>query len=198
MHELAVLPRSGAHEHEPRLQLLVADGDRPARSLLASWAREVVEGIAVLEAADGSEAIQLGLQRRPHLALLEVDLPRVGGVEAAVTLRHLQPEMRVALLTADPPARRARAHGHRLPVFDKAELDHALAWVHAQLQRYAEEDRSGRERSTKRSLACAVCGYGVFRSRPPERCPMCQAEQAWLHAPRRPPAVLTARPANEA
>ena len=42
-----------------------------------------------------------------------------------------------------------------------------------------------REVAKKRSLRCTFCGYGVFRSAPPERCPMCQAENAWIHAPRR-------------
>ena len=44
----------------------------------------------------------------------------------------------------------------------------------------------------KRSLVCTLCGYGVFRSAPPERCPMCQAENAWIHAPRRSSTMLVA------
>jgi rubrerythrin len=31
----------------------------------------------------------------------------------------------------------------------------------------------------KLDLSCTRCGYGVLRSTPPERCPMCQAENAW-------------------
>jgi len=31
----------------------------------------------------------------------------------------------------------------------------------------------------KLDLSCATCGYGVMRSAPPDRCPMCQAENAW-------------------
>jgi rubrerythrin len=38
----------------------------------------------------------------------------------------------------------------------------------------------------KLSLECSSCGYGVAGSTPPERCPMCQREVAWVHKPWRP------------
>lgn len=41
-------------------------------------------------------------------------------------------------------------------------------------------EQAGRADLKKRSLVCTLCGYGVFRSVPPERCPMCQAENAWI------------------
>jgi len=39
------------------------------------------------------------------------------------------------------------------------------------------------EAPEKHSLVCTMCGYGVFREAPPERCPMCQAENAWVYSP---------------
>jgi rubrerythrin len=44
-----------------------------------------------------------------------------------------------------------------------------------------ERDPPGR--GPKRDFACEACGYGVFRNAPPERCPMCHTENAWIHAP---------------
>ena len=41
-------------------------------------------------------------------------------------------------------------------------------------------------KSQKLSLECASCGYGIVRSAPPERCPMCRQEGRWVHSPRRP------------
>ena len=38
----------------------------------------------------------------------------------------------------------------------------------------------------KLSLECSSCGYGVARATPPERCPMCGREDAWVHSPWRP------------
>jgi CheY-like chemotaxis protein len=111
------------------VKLLIADGDAGLRSLAAELARERVDGTVVLEAAGGAEAIQLGLQRRPQIALLEVVMPRLGGIEAAVTLLGLRPELRLALWTAEPAAHRDRARELRLPLFDKVELDGAMDWL---------------------------------------------------------------------
>jgi CheY-like chemotaxis protein len=166
------------------IQILLADGEPRLRSLTASSARDALEGCLVLEADDGAEAIQLALRRRPQIALLEVEMRRVGGIEAAITLRELRPRMRLALQTADPTAYRERADRHRLPLFDKAHADHAVAWLQAQVEWYIERPLELRV-ERRRALACALCGYGVFRSTPPKRCPMCQAEDAWVEARKR-------------
>lgn len=34
------------------------------------------------------------------------------------------------------------------------------------------------------SLVCSVCGYGIARPVPPERCPMCGQSDAWEHSSR--------------
>jgi rubrerythrin len=45
------------------------------------------------------------------------------------------------------------------------------------------EDRySELEVARKRSLVCGGCGYGILRASPPDRCPMCQSENAWVDA----------------
>jgi CheY-like chemotaxis protein len=165
-----------------QVQLLVADDDVLTRSQLALCVRDTVGGVLVLEAEDGAEAIQLGLQQRPEIALLDIEMPRLGGIEAAVTLRELHPRIRLGLRTGDPLVHRERAHEHGLPLFGKLELDRTLFWLRAQVERYAEPP-------PKLNLRCTRCGYGVLRSTPPRRCPMCQAEDAWLYAA--PPAPTT-------
>src|SRR5205823_8062009 len=112
MESLAVLPPLPQLETEPRLELLLADDDAALRSLVAKRARDAIEALVVLEARDGAEAVQLGLQRRPQIALLDVEMPRLGGIEVALTLRELQPRMRLALYTGDPYAYRIRAREH--------------------------------------------------------------------------------------
>lgn len=181
--ELADLLHRGADEREPGIRLLVADDDQPARSRLVSCARETRDEILVLEAVNGTEAIQLGLERRPEIAVVDVDLPRLGGIEAAMTLRELQPRLRVALQAADPVRHRARADANRLPLFGKFELDRTLAWLRAQIRFY--EVGSARQEPERLNLRCTRCGFGAVRSSAPERCPMCQAVNAWIHAPSR-------------
>jgi CheY-like chemotaxis protein len=186
MESLATLPQSSSREHdEPRVQVLLADADSDLRSLMATCVRDTIEALGVLEAKDGAEAIQIGLQRRPQIALLDVDLPRLGGIEVAVVLRGLHPHMRLALQTDDPFAHRDRADERRLPLFDKLEPERVLGWLELQARACAGR----RDPLQKRSLECSVCGYGIARAIPPERCPMCQGEDTWIHTPWRPLAV---------
>lgn len=170
-------------EREPEVKLLVADDEPSLRALLATRAGLAIEGLAVLEAEDGAAAVQVGLQQRPGLALLDVQMPRLGGIEAAVTLRELQPDLRIALCTAQPDAHRLRARELGLPLFDKLDVDRAMRWLELQA-------RAVRAAAAKtRSLWCSACGYGVARPTPPPRCPMCQRERSWVtsSAARRPP-----------
>ena len=182
MEKIAAPKHTGAAERE-QIRVLVADGDQWERSLLASRAQETLGGIVVLEAEDGGEAIQLGLQRDPEIALLDVELPGLGGLDAALTLRELKPRMRLALRSRDPFARRgARAGEERLPLFGKLELGPTLAWLAAQMEWFISM-QSEAEASRKRSLVCGACGYGILRATPPSRCPMCEVGNAWVDAP---------------
>jgi CheY-like chemotaxis protein len=183
MEEIAVPPDMRANEHEPLVQLLVADDDALARSLFISSARETVGEVVALEAEDGAEAIQLGLQQRPDIALLDVNMPRLGGIEAAITLRELEPRIRLGLQTANPFTHREQAYEHRLPLFSKLELDRTLSWLQVQVQ-WCIETRWAPAEQRKRSFVCGACGYGAFRVGAPDRCPMCQAENAWVLASR--------------
>jgi CheY-like chemotaxis protein len=184
MDERAVMLRPEENELEPRIRLLVADGDPSSRSLLVSRAREAVGEIVVFEAVDGAEAIQLGLQHDPAIGLLAVEMPRLGGIEAATTLRELRPRMRLALRSRNPYRDREPVTAHELPLFSERELGHALAWLRAQAAWYTTTPTSS-QAPAKISLSCTRCGYGVLRSTPPERCPMCQSANAWIASSRR-------------
>lgn len=178
--ERLVVPRPTGGRQEHRIRLLLAEGDTRVRSLVAARASEV-DALAVLEAVDGAEAVQIGLQRGPQLALLDVHLPRLGGLEVAMTLRELRPQMRIALHATDPLPYRDRAAELRLPLFDKRELDPFLGWLQLRPQSFA----SPRDRPQRRALECVACGYGIVCSAAPPRCPMCRREEPWISQARR-------------
>ncbi len=80
--------------------VLIAD-DQPSLRLLVS-ATLASEEIDIIEAADGDEAWQLLQQRRPQLALLDVQMPGRTGIDLARAIRadeHLA-NTRVILLTS--------------------------------------------------------------------------------------------------
>jgi CheY-like chemotaxis protein len=113
------------------LTVLVAEDDPSFGRLLASRLT-AVRGIGeVIRAVDGAEAVQFGLQRRPDVAVLDVGLPRLGGLEAATTLRGLRPSMQIVVQTADARAHAERADLLGFHLFDKVELDGLVAWVEA-------------------------------------------------------------------
>ena len=90
--------------------------------------------LSVLAAADGIEALQLGLQFRPQVVVLDLHMPRMDGVDVALTLRDMRPSLPIALQSADPRELHVRASGLGLPLFDKADLSHLLAWAEKQIR----------------------------------------------------------------
>ena len=168
------------------VRLLLADDDAGRRSLLSALARQRLGALEVLEAADGAEAVQLGLQQRPQIALLDVTMPRVGGIEAAITLRDLRPQMRIAVFSGESLPHRDRVREQRLQLFDNLDPDHALDWVELQAQSLVERTPARRPVARTLSLECSACGYGITGAVAPERCPMCQRTETWVHTPWRP------------
>ena len=135
LHPLEVVPATAEN-----MTILIADDESSLRSFLALKLRDSVADVEVLEAIDGAEAVQLGLQQHPRIALLDVSMPRLGGVEAALTLRSLLPAMEIALQSGDAEEYRVRAAELGLPLFDKRDLEQPLAWVKARARELSTRD----------------------------------------------------------
>jgi DNA-binding response OmpR family regulator len=66
--------------------ILIADDDPDILALISFRLRRA--GYDVVEARNGEEAVQVALERRPDLAILDVMMPRVDGYEATRRLRQ--------------------------------------------------------------------------------------------------------------
>ncbi|MFD7287756.1 response regulator [Streptomyces sp. NPDC059863] len=53
----------------------------------------------VAEAGDGAEAIEMARTHQPDLAILDIAMPRLTGLQAARELARLHPEIRILMLT---------------------------------------------------------------------------------------------------
>jgi CheY-like chemotaxis protein len=67
--------------------VLIVDDDEFIRKLIATTLEDVSE-FELHEAADGVEALEVARQERPSLVFLDVDMPRLDGIEACRRLRE--------------------------------------------------------------------------------------------------------------
>ena len=164
-----------------RVRVLVAEDDRAVRAHFVALLGNANGIASTLEAADGAEAVQVGMQLRPEIAVLDLNMPRLSGVEAAQTLTALRPSMRIALQSSDPDSPHAHAGGLGFPLFDKLECERLVHWVEAQARSCGPRvDETVSALARRLDLTCSMCGYGIVSRKPPERCPMCHVDAAWI------------------
>jgi DNA-binding NarL/FixJ family response regulator len=81
------------------VSVLLADDQRLVRESLATMLG-LLDGIElVATASDGEEAIALAGRHKPDVVLMDLRMPRLGGIDATRRLRELEPEIRVIALT---------------------------------------------------------------------------------------------------
>jgi DNA-binding NarL/FixJ family response regulator len=80
-------------------RILIAD-DYP---IVRSGLRKVLDAKSdlevVAEAQDGAEAVEMALKTDVHLAILDVAMPRMTGIQAAAELHKRKPELRILILS---------------------------------------------------------------------------------------------------
>jgi len=82
-----------------KLRLIIADDERPAREFLKKLLREFPEAELIGEAENGVDALELIKTARPDLALLDLRMPELSGLEVVKSLRKSQMPL-VAFVTA--------------------------------------------------------------------------------------------------
>jgi len=82
-----------------RFSVLVADDDRDSRDVM----REIIEplGYRICLASDGEEALEIVRQEIVHVALFDVNMPRLTGLETLQLLRQFNAWLPVILITGE-------------------------------------------------------------------------------------------------
>lgn len=81
------------------IRLVLADDHALVRQGLRGLLELTPDLRVVGEASDGEEALRLVAELQPDVVLLDVRMPRMGGLDALRALRRTEPERRVVLLT---------------------------------------------------------------------------------------------------
>jgi DNA-binding NarL/FixJ family response regulator len=79
--------------------ILLADDHALVRHGLRMVLNAAPDMEVVAEAGDGAQAVELGLREDVHLAVLDVMMPRLTGLQAAAELSHRRPELRLLMLS---------------------------------------------------------------------------------------------------
>jgi two-component system, OmpR family, alkaline phosphatase synthesis response regulator PhoP len=75
---------------EEQYRILVADDDKDFREILATAFEGA--GFVVIQARDGEDAVKKAKKEKPHLILLDVEMPKMDGLDALLELQS-DPEM---------------------------------------------------------------------------------------------------------
>ena len=114
-------------------KLLIADDLVDIRRLLRAWAE--VEGYVPIEAGNGNQAVEIALNEKPEVIIMDIMMPGKDGLTAVKEIRQFDPITGIVVLTAYGTEQRAvqamrvGADDYMHKPFDAAELRVKLASV---------------------------------------------------------------------
>jgi DNA-binding NarL/FixJ family response regulator len=117
------------------IRVVIADDQRSVREGLALLVGLMSDIEVVGAAADGGQAVDLALDLRPEVVLMDLRMPEVDGAEATHAIRSQAPDTHVLVLTtyADDdslfPALQAGAHGYLTKDASAEEIERAIRAV---------------------------------------------------------------------
>ena len=80
-------------------KVLVVDDSKYVRAALRVFLRVTMQLEICGEAGDGLEAVTKATELRPDMILMDVAMPKMNGVEAALAIKSMFPEIRIVLFT---------------------------------------------------------------------------------------------------
>lgn len=120
-----------------KTKILFADDHSIVRNGLRSLFRGIPDFSIVGEASDGEAALRLILLKKPDVAILDISMPKLTGIEVTTLLKQKLPEVKVLILTIHEDEEyvyqiiRAGANGYMLKNAEKKEILSAVRAVAA-------------------------------------------------------------------
>jgi DNA-binding NarL/FixJ family response regulator len=82
-----------------KTRVLIADDHALVREGISALLRFFDDIEVVGEASDGIEAIERARELKPDIILMDIGMPRLGGLEATIELRKTDPDIKIIILT---------------------------------------------------------------------------------------------------
>lgn len=82
-----------------KIRVLIADDHSLVREGIVAFLKCTDDIEVVAEAADGLEAIEKALKFRPDIILMDISMPKLGGLEATVEIKKTDPSIKILVLT---------------------------------------------------------------------------------------------------
>lgn len=116
-------------------RIVIADDHKLVRAGLVMLISDMQGYEVVAEAGDGQEALEMAQSLRPDLVLLDIQMPRLSGLDCLAQIRKCQPDAKVLMLSMHANAEHVRrslelgAQGYLLKDATITELELALKTV---------------------------------------------------------------------
>lgn len=120
-----------------KIRIMVVDDHLVLRAGIAAILQGQPDMTLIAEAANGAEAVEQFLVARPDVTLMDLQMPRMNGVDAIMAIRKESPRARILVLTTYAGdvqalrALRAGASGYLLKSTLRKELLDTIREIHA-------------------------------------------------------------------
>jgi two-component system response regulator AlgR len=168
---------------ERPIKILIVDDEKPARDRLRQLMEDFDEYEVVAEAGNGEEAVRLAAETKPNIALLDIRMPGVNGIEAAHHLNRLDPPPAIVFTTAYDQyamdAFEARAIGYVLKPVRRERLAAALEQAARLATGTLAEVAAASHLDPRRRHVCSI-SHGQLKLIPIENVRWFQADQKYV------------------
>ena len=84
------------------MKIVIADDSPLLRDRIRSLLNSIDDNLEVYEAENGAEALQIIREKKPGLAILDIRMPEMNGIEVLKKIKELKMKVKVCMLTSYP------------------------------------------------------------------------------------------------
>src|SRR3989449_10970642 len=95
------IPARNSPVTDERIRILLVDDDPALLDTLREYLETLGNRYVVETASQGRDALWMVARARPHVVILDVEMPGMGGVQVLTSLRASDPTLPVIMLTAN-------------------------------------------------------------------------------------------------